>query len=44
MGLLLIAPWIQLAGVCIPVLGCIAIFKKQQTKASMSLLLTNMNL
>lgn len=41
MGLLLIAPWIQLAGILIPVLGCVAIFKKQQTKASMSLLLTN---
>ncbi len=41
MGLLLIAPWIQLAGIMVPVLGCIAIFKKQQTKASMSLLLTN---
>ena len=41
MGLLLIAPWIQLAGIIIPVLGCVAIFKKQQTKASMSLLLTN---
>ena len=42
MGLLLVAPWIQLVGVCIPILGCIAIFKKQQTKASMSLLLTNL--
>lgn len=41
MGLLLVAPWIQLAGILIPVLGCVAIFKKQQTKASMSLLLTN---
>ncbi len=41
MGLLLIAPWVQLAGIIIPLLGCVAIFKKQQTKASMSLLLTN---
>ena len=41
MGLLLVAPWIQLAGIVIPLLGCIALFKKQQTKTSMSLLLTN---
>ncbi len=41
MGLLLIAPWIQLIGIGIPLLGCIALFKKEQTKASMSLLLTN---
>lgn len=41
MGLFLIAPWIQFAGIVIPLLGCIALFKKQQTKASMSLLLTN---
>lgn len=41
MGLLLIAPWMQLVGVCIPLLGCISLFKKEQTKASMSLLLTN---
>jgi len=41
MGLLLVAPWIQLLGIAIPLLGCVAIFKKQQTKASMSLLLTN---
>ncbi|MBQ3558204.1 MAG: response regulator [Agathobacter sp.] len=41
MGLLLIAPWLQLLGVAIPLLGCIALFKKEPTKASMSLLLTN---
>ena len=41
MGLLLVAPWMQLLGVCIPLLGCIALFKKETTKASMSLLLTN---
>ncbi|MBQ6845469.1 MAG: response regulator [Agathobacter sp.] len=41
MGILLIAPWIQLAGIFIPILGCVAIFKRQQSKASMSLLLTN---
>ena len=41
MGLLLIAPWLQLIGVVIPLLGCIALFKKEPTKASMSLLLTN---
>ena len=41
MGLLLIAPWLQLIGVAIPLLGCVALFKKEPTKASMSLLLTN---
>ena len=41
MGLLFIAPWIQLIGVIIPLLGCIALFKKEPTKVSMSLLLTN---
>ena len=41
MGLLLIAPWLQLLGVAIPLLGCVALFKKEPTKASMSLLLTN---
>ena len=41
MGLLLIAPWLQLIGVCVPLLGCIALFRKEQTKATMSLLLTN---
>ena len=41
MGLLLIAPWLQLVGVCVPLLGCVALFKKEQTKATMSLLLTN---
>ncbi len=41
MGLLLIAPWAQLLGVVIPLLGCVALFKKEPTKASMSLLLTN---
>lgn len=41
MGLFFIAPWLQLLGVAIPLLGCIALFKKEPTKASMSLLLTN---
>lgn len=41
MGLLLIAPWLQLIGVAIPLLGCIALFKKEPTRASLSLLLTN---
>ena len=41
MGLLFIAPWVQLLGVAIPLLGCVALFKKEPTKASMSLLLTN---
>ncbi|MBR2045729.1 MAG: response regulator, partial [Agathobacter sp.] len=34
-------PWMQLLGVGIPLLGCVALFKKETTKASMSLLLTN---
>ena len=41
MGLLLIAPWLQLLGIAIPLLGCVALFKKEPTKASLSLLLTN---
>ena len=41
MGLFLIAPWLQLLGVAIPLLGCVALFKKEPTKASLSLLLTN---
>lgn len=41
MGILFIAPWIQLIGICVPLLGCVALLKKEQTKASMSLLLTN---
>lgn len=41
MGLLLIAPWLQLIGVAIPLLGCVALFKKEPTRASLSLLLTN---
>ena len=41
MGFFLIAPWIQLGGICIPLLGCVALFRKEQTKVSMSLLLTN---
>ena len=41
MALFFIAPWIQLIGVCIPLLGCVALFRKEQTKTTMSLLLTN---
>lgn len=41
MGLIFIAPWLQLIGVCVPLLGCVALFKKEQTKSTMSLLLTN---
>ena len=41
MGLIFITPWLQLIGVCVPILGCLALFKKEQTKATMSLLLTN---
>jgi len=41
MGIFLIAPWLQLIGVGIPMLGCLALFKKEPTKASMSLLLAN---
>ncbi len=41
MGLLLVAPFIQMIGIGVPLLGCIALFKKEQSKVSMSLLLTN---
>ena len=42
MGLiLLMAPWIQLLGIGIPLLGCIALFKKEPSKSSLSLLLAN---
>ncbi len=41
MGLLFIAPWLQVVGIGVPLLGCVALFKKEQSKASMSLLLTN---
>lgn len=41
MGIFLVAPFIQIIGIGVPLLGCIALFKKEQSKSSMSLLLTN---
>lgn len=41
MGLLLLAPWLQMIGIGVPLIGCIALFKKEPSKPSMSLLLTN---
>lgn len=41
MGVLFLAPIVQLIGIGIPLLGCFALFKKEQTKATLSLFLTN---
>lgn len=41
MGWLVSAPFIQVIGIAVPLLGCIALFKREQSKATMSLLLTN---
>ena len=41
MGLRLLIYFIQLIGIMIPLVGCIALFKKEQSKVSMSLLLTS---
>lgn len=41
MGVLFLAPLIQLIGIGIPLVGCFALFKKEQTKATLSLFLTN---
>ena len=41
MGLHLLICAIQLVGILIPLAGCAALFKKEQSKVSMSLLLTS---
>ena len=41
MGILLIAPIIQMFGIGIPLIGCFALYKKEQTKATLSLFWTN---
>lgn len=41
MRILFFAPLIQLVGVIVPLVGCVALFKKERSKAGMSLLLTN---
>ncbi|MBE5888539.1 MAG: response regulator [Lachnospiraceae bacterium] len=41
MGFFVIAPFVQLVGLGVPLVGCIALFKKEQSKVAMSLMLTN---
>ena len=41
MGVFFLAPIVQLVGIGIPLLGCFALFKKEQTKATLSLFMTN---
>ena len=41
MSLFIFAPFIQLIGIGVPLVGCIALFKKEQSKVAMSLMLTN---
>ena len=41
MGFFVIAPFVQLVGLGVPLVGCVALFKKEQSKVSMSLMLTN---
>ena len=41
MGVLFLAPFIQMIGIGIPLVGCFALFKKEQTRATLSLFLTN---
>ena len=41
MGVFFLAPLVQLIGIGIPLVGCFALFKKAQTKATLSLFMTN---
>ena len=41
MGVFFLAPIVQLVGIGIPLVGCFALFKKEQTKATLSLFMTN---
>ena len=43
MGVLFIAPIIQLLGIGIPLIGCFALYKKEQTKTTLSLFWTNIS-
>ena len=44
MRLTMIVPIVQLMGVLIPLIGCIVMFRREQIKASMSRVFTNMSL
>lgn len=41
MSFFILAPFIQLVGLGVPLVGCIALFRKEQSKVAMSLMLTN---
>ncbi len=41
MGLFFLAPIAEIIGIVVPIIGCVALFKKEQSKVSMSLMLTN---
>ena len=41
MGVFFLAPLVQLIGIGIPLVGCFALFKKAQTRATLSLFMTN---
>lgn len=43
MRLTMIVPIVQLMGVLIPLIGCIVMFRREQIKASMSRVFTNMS-
>ncbi|MBQ8626954.1 MAG: response regulator [Agathobacter sp.] len=40
MNLFILAPFVQLIGIGVPLAGCIALFRKEQSKVAMSLMLT----
>ena len=41
MEFMVIAPYLQMIGLAVPLIGAIALFKKEHNKVAMSLLLTN---
>ncbi len=41
MSWIFLAPLIQLIGIGVPLIGCVALFKKERSKSAMSLMLTN---
>jgi len=43
MGVFFLAPLIQIVGIAIPLVGCFALFQKEQTKATLSLFMTNIS-
>lgn len=42
MGLFILAPFVQMVGIVLPLVGSIALFRKEQSKVAMSLMLTNL--